>query len=101
LRGTGAAALYNLMEDAATAEISRAQLWQWINHKSSLQDGRKITSDLYLQVCKEEYQTIVKSFLAARHEIERLATAKHILDRLVLGKTFEDFLTLQAYPYII
>ncbi|RAW00948.1 malate synthase A [Pseudochryseolinea flava] len=101
LRGTGAAALYNLMEDAATAEISRAQLWQWINHKASLQDGRQITSDLYLQICKEEYQTIVKSFLAARHEIDRLATAKHILDRLVLGKSFEDFLTTQAYPYII
>jgi malate synthase len=101
LRGTGAAALYNLMEDAATAEISRAQLWQWIHHRATLADGRKITAELYLQTCKDEYQSIVKSFLAARHEIDKLATAKHILDRVVLSKTFDDFLTVQAYPYII
>ena len=53
-RGNGAVAIYGLMEDAATAEISRSQLWQWINHGSNLEDGRPITAELYRQVRAEE-----------------------------------------------
>ena len=100
LRGIGAAALYNLMEDAATAEISRAQLWQWINHRARLDDGRFVTSALYNQICEEEYDKIRKQFKAAAQDTLSLSTARLILDRLVLSQTFDDFLTLKAYLHI-
>jgi malate synthase len=101
LKGVGAAALYNLMEDAATAEISRAQLWQWIQHKVKLDDGRTITSSLYQAVSDEEYEKIRKQFKAADQEDTlSLSTARLILDRLVLNPVFEDFLTLKAYLHI-
>lgn len=101
LGGVGAAALYNLMEDAATAEISRAQLWQWIHHKVKLQEGVVADADYYKEICKQEYQSIVKSFLAAGQEIDKLSMAKNILDSLVLKAEFEEFLTLKAYPHIV
>ncbi len=100
LNGVGAAALYNLMEDAATAEISRAQLWQWIQHHSKLQDGRVITPSLYLHFCEEEYESIRKQFMASGKEALSLSTARLILDRLVLNQTFDEFLTLKAYLHI-
>jgi malate synthase len=101
LRGVGAAALYNLMEDAATAEISRAQLWQWIHHRVKLQDGGIADADYYREICRQEYQSIVKTFIANGQEIEKLATAKHLLDSLVLRNEFDDFLTTKAYPHIL
>jgi malate synthase len=100
LSGTGAAALYNLMEDAATAEISRAQLWQWINHQARLEDGRPITAGLYQAVCDAEYEMIYHSFADNAKDTDNLAKARLILDSLVLTESFEDFLTLKAYPYI-
>jgi malate synthase len=100
LRGIGAAALYNLMEDAATAEISRAQLWQWIQHKVRLEDGRTATSSLYQTVSDEEYEKIREQFKATDQDTLSLSTARLILDRLVLNPTFEDFLTLKAYLHI-
>lgn len=100
LSGVGAAALYNLMEDAATAEISRAQLWQWINHRATLEDNRTITTALYQEICDEEYDKISGEFSAAGKDTSRLQTARLLLDKLVLSPTFEDFLTLRAYPYI-
>lgn len=100
LRGVGAAALYNLMEDAATAEISRAQLWQWINHRSKLEDGRVISSSLYQSICDEEHNSIRKEFTEGGHDTQMLSTARLILDRLVLGKTFEPFLTSRAYLHL-
>lgn len=100
LRGVGAAALYNLMEDAATAEISRAQLWQWIRHRTKLDDGRTMTASLYQTICEEEYNSIRKQFTESGHETLSLATARLILDRLVLGQTFEVFLTTRAYLHI-
>lgn len=100
LRGVGAAALYNLMEDAATAEISRAQLWQWIQHRTKLEDGRTMSATLYQTICEEEYNTIRKQFMDSKSETLSLATARLILDRLVLGQTFEPFLTSRAYLHI-
>ncbi|MEO8055693.1 MAG: malate synthase A [Acidobacteriota bacterium] len=94
LLGNGAAAIYNLMEDAATAEISRAQLWQWINRKATLADGRTVTEDLYRQVRDEELPKI--GGLANG----RMKEAVEILDRLVLDDTFAEFLTLPAYAYL-
>jgi malate synthase len=97
LRGVGAAALYNLMEDAATAEISRAQLWQWVHTEGlTLDDGTPITRELYTQIAQEEYSLIKKSAPHAVH----LEDAYDILTDLVLHDTFEEFLTLKAYEYL-
>jgi malate synthase len=94
LNGDGAAAINNLMEDAATAEISRAQLWQWIRHGATLDDGRQITADLYREVRAEELEKLGNP--ASR----RLGDAAEILDALVLNDAFEEFLTLRAYGYL-
>jgi malate synthase len=97
LKGVGAAALYNLMEDAATAEISRAQLWQWLHHKNiQLEDGRRITEDLYQQLLEEEYLKVSADSKDTRY----LEQARKILDRLVMNEHFEDFLTIKAYEYL-
>jgi malate synthase len=97
LKGVGAAALYNLMEDAATAEISRAQLWQWLHHSNvTLEDGRKITADFYHHILQEEFLKI-SSVMADTKHLER---ARLILDRLVINQNFETFLTLEAYEYL-
>ena len=101
LRGVGAAALYNLMEDAATAEISRAQLWQWIHHKVKLSGGVVADAEYYKEICRQEYQSIVKTFLAAGQDIDKLSVAKNLLDSLVLRNEFEEFLTIKAYPHIL
>jgi malate synthase len=97
LRGVGAAALYNLMEDAATAEISRAQLWQWLHHEgTTLEDGRAITEGLYYQTREEEYAKISSGMKTTTH----LQQARSILDALVVNEQFEDFLTIKAYEYL-
>ena len=91
LLGNGAAAIFNLMEDAATAEISRAQLWQWIHGGAKLADGRPATKDLYRQIQVEELPKI------GGIESGRLREAVQLLDALVLSDTFAEFLTPQAY----
>jgi len=94
LRGIGAAAIANLMEDAATAEISRSKLWQWIRHWVALGDGRPMTRDLYSRVRREELDRLGGSSSG------RLGHAAEILDRLVLASDFPEFLTLDAYGYL-
>jgi malate synthase len=101
LRGLGCVPLYNLMEDAATAEISRAQIWQWAHHpKGVLSDGRKVTVDLFRQILTEELGGIrnligPQKFSAGKHEL-----AGKILDELVAADEFVPFLTVPAYKYI-
>jgi malate synthase len=90
--GNGAAAINNLMEDAATAEISRSQLWQWRTTGTRLDDGRSMTSQLYAQIRDDELER-----LGGRGE-RRLADATEVLDALVLGDNCPEFLTLVAYP---
>jgi malate synthase len=94
LRGQGAAAIFNLMEDTATAEISRAQLWQWRFHRAELDDGRPVTAELYVQIRDEE---LIK---LGGEGAGRLREAREILDRLVLDDEFTEFLTYLAYEYI-
>jgi malate synthase len=89
LGGLGCVPLYNLMEDAATAEISRTQLWQWIHHHAHLDDGRAVTSELYRQICDEELQRIGSR--------PHLAKAAAIFNDLILNDELADFLTLPAY----
>jgi malate synthase len=90
LDGRGAVAIYNLMEDAATAEIARAQLWQWIHHDARLDDGTPVTRELYERLRDGELDRL-------RSEVPRLDEAAVLLDRLVLDDRFEEFLTLPAY----
>jgi malate synthase len=94
LRGQGAAAIFNLMEDTATAEISRAQLWQWRFHRAELDDGRPVTAELYVQIRDEELTKL------GGEGAGRLREAREILDRLVLDDEFTEFLTYLAYEYI-
>jgi malate synthase len=91
LRGNGAAAIYNLMEDTATAEISRAQLWQWLHHGATLDNGRPFTRELYAAFLEEELTRL------GGHQTGRLSDADRLLDGLVASETFTEFLTLPAY----
>ena len=95
LRGNGAVAIFNLMEDTATAEISRAQLWQWLRHRVALADGEgaevNVTAALYTRVRDEEIEKL------GGRESGELSQAADLLDDLVLGNDFADFLTLGAY----
>jgi malate synthase len=94
LQGTGAAAINNLMEDAATAEISRAQLWQWIENGATTEDGRRITRERYTRILEEELATLGGA------GNERYADAAAILNTLVLAREFAPFLTIPAYGYL-
>jgi malate synthase len=94
LRGNGAVGIYNLMEDAATAEISRAQLWQWIRHRAPLDGGEVMTPDVYRRIRDEE----VGKLCEGRDPNDRCFNeALELLDKLVLGHDFEPFLTIPAY----
>ena len=93
LGGAGAVPLYNLMEDAATAEISRTQLWQWIHHGAKLDDGRVIDADLYRRIRDEELSTI--------GERPHIQTAARIFDELILANELADFLTIPAYQELL
>jgi malate synthase len=99
LRGNGAAAIYGLMEDAATAEIARAQVWQWLRHGAQLEDGRTVTRELVGRVADEELERI-------RREVAddewfrtqgRPEESRALFERVALGPEFEEFLTLPAY----
>jgi malate synthase len=94
LRGNGAAAINNLMEDAATAEISRAQLWQWIRHGVSTDDGMPVTIDRYRVTRDEELAKL------GGPSTGRLGDAATILDQLVEAADFVPFLTIPAYRYL-
>ena len=98
LRGNGAVALYNLMEDAATAEISRAQVWQWTHHPTAaLADGRKVTLELYKQLLAEEVARIEAMVGAEAYAAGKYAEAIALFDSLVSAPVFTEFLTLGAY----
>lgn len=101
LNGIGAAALYNLMEDAATAEISRAQVWQWIHNKGvTLDDGREVNTALYKALLPEELEKIKAYVGEARYQNGQFELATRLFDELVMHDSFEDFLTLKAYEYL-
>ncbi len=100
LSGNGAAALYNLMEDAATAEISRTQLWQWLHNEVTLDDGRKFRTELYVELLESEIQVIKKLVGTERYANGKFKLAVELFDSLVLYEKFEEFLTLNAYKYI-
>jgi malate synthase len=94
LRGNGAAAINDLMEDVATAEISRSQLWQWRRHGVLLDDGRRVDDALLRALLAEELDSL------GGPGTRRLGTAAELLAGLVLADDFSDFLTLPAYPHL-
>jgi malate synthase len=100
LKGVGAAALYNLMEDAATAEISRTQVWQWIQRRSRLDDGRTVTYDMVSKMIPEELDKIREYMGQERYERGRFAKASELFDQLVRSRDFAEFLTLPAYELL-
>jgi malate synthase len=100
LRGVGAVALYNLMEDAATAEISRSQVWQWVSHGARLQEGPTITSALVRDVEAEELRKIQAAVGDQAFAQGRYREAADLFREVALGEEFVEFLTLPAYERI-
>jgi len=100
LRGVGAAALHNLMEDAATAEISRTQVWQWIKNGSKLNDGRTVTYELFKEILPSELEN-VKAYVGENaYNSATMKRAIEIFDELVQQGDYKEFLTLPAYEEI-
>jgi malate synthase len=97
LGGNGAVAIFNLMEDAATAEISRSQIWQWMHHEITLDNGERVTRELVRQVAAEELDRIHAEL---GEQDGRYAQARELFERVALDDDFADFLTLPAYELI-
>jgi malate synthase len=91
LRGSGCVPIYNLMEDAATAEICRSQVWQWVKHGARLSDGRPVTEEMVRQIIADQKNKL---------EGGRIAEAADIFQRMMTSADFAEFLTLEAYDYI-
>lgn len=100
LMGVGAAALYNLMEDAATAEISRAQLWHWLNKKVTLDNGKACSADLYRKYIPEELAKIKEYVGTDRFTNGKFDLATELFTEMILNETLDEFLTLKAYKHI-
>ncbi len=100
LDGNGCVPIYNLMEDAATAEISRSQLWQWIHNGAKLDDGRPITADLYRQTVPDVLAHIKEMVGAETYRSGKYELAAQLFEQIVTGEEYTDFLTLPAYEYL-
>src|SRR6185369_14619083 len=100
LRGVGAAAIFNLMEDAATAEISRSQVWQWIHHGATLADGAQVTREMVRQIEDEELAKIRESLGEATFAKGRFDEARALFEEVALSEQYLEFLTLPAYGHI-
>ena len=101
LAGRGAVPVFNLMEDAATAEISRTQVWQWIHHDEGiLDDGTEVTEDLFRRILSEELEKIPNIVDPARTKNDRFDEAAHLFDRISTDDDFVEFLTLPGYEYL-
>ncbi|WP_437622275.1 malate synthase A [Sorangium sp. So ce1151] len=101
ISGLGCVPLYNLMEDAATAEISRTQVWQWIRHKATLDDGKPLTEERFRAAVDGEMAALRGALGEARFDGGRFGEARELFERLSIGDTFEEFLTLPAYELLI
>ena len=101
LRGQGCVPLYNLMEDAATAEISRAQVWQQIHHGARLEDGSVVTAERLRAIVDEELSRIGEEVGEERLASGKFPEARALFERLSTAPTFEEFLTLPAYEQVL
>jgi malate synthase len=100
LRGSGCVPIYNLMEDAATAEICRAQVWQWVRHGAKLTDGRPVTASMVLDATKQQLDKLHGELGAERFAQGKFSTAAQLFDQMMTNADFPEFLTLVAYDYI-
>jgi malate synthase len=101
LRGKGSAPLYNLMEDTATAEICRAQLWQWINHKAIMKDGGRVSELLVKSLMKQELEKLAQRIGEQQFHSGQYLLASEIFGRLIAKKDFPEFLTNIAYEHLL
>jgi malate synthase len=101
LRGIGCVPLYNLMEDAATAEISRTQIWQWLHHAAKLDDGRTVDEALVRFLLDSEMAAVRAEVGPARFEGGRFGDAIALFERLIFTTTFDEFLTIPAYELLL
>ncbi len=99
LRGIGCVPLFNLMEDAATAEISRAQLWQWVHHNAKLEDGRAVTTALVEKTIDDELAATQPKVDAVR--FSAYERAADLMRKLIESPTFPEFLTVPAYAEVL
>ncbi|HZG64189.1 MAG TPA: malate synthase A [Rubrobacteraceae bacterium] len=101
LAGRGAVPIFGLMEDTATAEISRSQVWQWIhNDQGVLEDGTEVTVELFRQVLSEELENIKELVGEERYERDEFGKAAELFDRISTDDDFVEFLTLPGYEYL-
>ncbi len=100
LGGSGAEPIHNLMEDLATSEISRSQLWQWLKFGAKLDDGRAITLELYERLLAEELAKIRAEYGAAVYDGGHFAAATELFMRMVKSEAFDEFLSLPAYELL-
>ena len=100
LRGLGCVPLHNLMEDAATAEIARCQIWQWIKHRSVTNEGQSITKEWIAQMLTDHVADIKKTLGAEAYAARKYELATQLYERMLLSERLEDFLTTVAYPHI-
>jgi malate synthase len=101
LRGQGCVPLYNLMEDAATAEISRTQVWQWIHQRATLDDGAPLTVERFRKSLDQEMDLIAHTLGDGRFYAGRFREAIALFDRLCTAERYFDFLTLPAYDLLL
>ncbi len=97
LGGDGAVGIHNLMEDAATAEISRSQVWQWVHNGVRLDTGRVVTADLVREIADQQLSAIAAELGAQAYAASRYPLARTVFEQVALADEFADFLTLPAY----
>jgi malate synthase len=101
LSGTGCVPINYLMEDAATAEIARTQIWQWVHHpKAKLAEGPEVTMDLFQKIKNQELENIRQQIGEAAYESGHYEKAAELLTEIIANPELEEFLTLRAYDYI-
>ena len=100
LAGNGCVPIYNLMEDAATAEICRAQVWQWVKHGAKMSDGRAVDASLVRQVIGDQIERIRRELGAEAFDATKFPKARELYEGMMTSRDFPDFLTLGAYENI-
>ncbi|HME10560.1 MAG TPA: hypothetical protein VKG25_26130, partial [Bryobacteraceae bacterium] len=98
--GNGCVPIYNLMEDAATAEICRAQVWQWVKHGAKMKDGRAVDAAFVKQVIAEQTEKIRQELGPEQFGKTKFPKAKMLYEEMMTSSDFPDFLTLGAYDNI-
>lgn len=97
ISGNGCVPIYGLMEDAATAEISRTSIWQWIHHQKTLSNGKAVTKALFRQMLAEELEVVKQELGDARFESGRFEEAARLMEQITTSDDLIDFLTLPGY----